>query len=251
MQTFAVKMAQRQEDFFSGEDLEAIFAVIDNDILEGQQKFDSRDTLEKSHASFVDSVAIFTCEICQKVCLSKRGLTRHNNTKHAEPKDAAGDVNMRSKVGKVAEEILHPLYFKQMIEKSVNKLLEDKCYPEEVIKDLQNYEIGNLDKVHHTYSFIKGPIVSYNGDAEKFYPSFYKCVIDADNFFQGLSKNSCQLVGFETANHVLAHLNGSTFGRHSTILFYTQYIYRERKSNHLLFEWLCIWNNVSTCKVCN
>ena len=54
-------------------------------------------------------------------------------------------------------------------------------------------------------------IESFKGDAEKFYPAFYKCVSDnADVIFQGLSRDCSLLLGFEVSNHVLTHLSGAT-----------------------------------------
>ena len=51
---------------------------------------------------------------------------------------------------------------------------------------------------------IKHIIHTFNGDAEKFYPEFYKVLSDAETPFTGLSRHSTFLVGFELANHVLA-----------------------------------------------
>ena len=52
----------------------------------------------------------------------------------------------------------------------------------------------------------------FNGDAEKFYPKFYNVFAGAEAPFQGPGRSSSSLLlGFEVANHVLAHLSGSTF----------------------------------------
>ena len=84
-------------------------------------------------------------------------------------------------------------------------------YPDVILNELKQYTVGTLDEVTHTYSFIKDTISSFDGNAEKFYPTFYKCVSDADDLFRGLSKNCSLLLGFEVANHVLAFLSGVRF----------------------------------------
>ena len=117
--------------------------------------------------------------------MTERGSTRHTNAKH---NNLSHDkiVPSTSKVKtKSAEKILHPLYLKQFVEKGITKLINDGFYPEEIVNELNQYTVGNLDKINHTYSFIKPAISSFNGDVDKFYPLFYKCVSDADNLFEG------------------------------------------------------------------
>ena len=70
---------------------------------------------------------------------------------------------------------------------------------------------STLDDVLACYTLVKHVIYTFNGDAEKFYPEFYKVFNDAETHFTGLSRHSRLLVGFELANHVLAHLTGSKF----------------------------------------
>ena len=47
-------------------------------------------------------------------------------------------------------------------------------------------------------------VLSFKGDAEKFYNTLYICISDAENTFDGsLNKYASLLSGFEPANHFL------------------------------------------------
>ena len=59
------------EDFFSGEDLDVIFAVIDEDLLSGDP--------EEPHET-----PAFNCQFSVKKYVTQRGLTRHTNAKHQQ-----------------------------------------------------------------------------------------------------------------------------------------------------------------------
>ena len=97
-----------------------------------------------------------------------------------------------------------------MLVKSIVKLSNDECYPQWILDEFKNYKLGSLDNVNHTYDFIKDVIADFNGNAEKFYPKFYKN-ITGENTFLNLSKQCSTLLGMEVANHVLAFLTDSNF----------------------------------------
>ncbi len=145
------------------------------------------------------------------MCKSKRGLGRHKTTKHKNESIllVGEDSSRTSNPKKAAESILHPLKLKKMIEVSVSKLAKDECYPEDILQELSTYSF-NLDDTLFAYSCIKPAITEFNGNAEKFYPHFYKCV-SQELPLRNLSRHSCLLVGFELANHILAHLNDSKY----------------------------------------
>ena len=50
----------------------------------------------------------YSCGICTKVCKSKQGLSRHRNMKHTDSRSLPTKT-------KVAEDMFHPLYFKQYV----------------------------------------------------------------------------------------------------------------------------------------
>ena len=202
------------EDFLYGDDLDAVLAAVEDNLLEENAGF----TLELDNVTEEigesESWDGFQCNLCTKICKSKRGLMRHQDIKHNHPVDTdstgAPGVPSCSSSQKSPESILHTLYFKTFLEKSVEKLSVDECYPEVILAEFRNYKVGSLDNVNHTYAFIKDVIQKYNGDAEKFYPLFYKN-ISRENVFLNLSKHCSTLLGFEVANHVLAYLSGTNF----------------------------------------
>ncbi len=114
--------------------------------------------------------------------------------------------NAKSEEPKDAESILHPLQLKQMINKSIAKLISENCYPENILNELGSYTF-NMDEVLYIYEYCKPVINAYNGNGEKFFPTFYKHVFIKERAFRGLSQHSCSVIGLELANHVLAHLN--------------------------------------------
>ena len=65
-------MATRQEEFITGEDLDDLYALLDNDFLDGDVDF------EKDLAALVieeSPEANFCWDECSKVCKTQRGLT--------------------------------------------------------------------------------------------------------------------------------------------------------------------------------
>ena len=72
-------------------------------------------------------------------------------------------------------------------------------------------------------------IGQFKGNAEKFYPAFYKSVSEVI-VFKILSRRSSVILGFEVANHVLAHLAGSTV-KESTVDFTRQVSFTSKEEN--------------------
>ena len=61
--------------------------------------------------------------------------------------------------------------------------------------------------------------MSFKRDAEKFYPSFYKCISDVENDCRGsLNKSASLLLGFELANHVLGYLSGGSLDEKDSVV---------------------------------
>ena len=189
-------------EFQSGEDLDAVFEIINEDL------FEEDEDLEQLMSAVVLDIqentqdTSFKCDFCEKVCKSKRGLSRHKNSKH-KVLDHEDDIVS----GSSPEDPLHPLHLKNYIIKSASKLVDENCLSARTLDHFRNYEVS-LDDANYTYSFIRQIIAGYNGNAEKFYPEFYKCV--SDNIaFRNLSKKCAILLGFKLATYILAHLSGS------------------------------------------
>ena len=143
--------------------------------------------------------------MCEKVCKSKQGFSRHQNAKHRE--NQPEEISITSK-GLSAEDRLHPLYFNKYINECAKQLASDGCYSDETINTFSSYYCS-LDDANFTYQFVRDVIQSFNGNGEKFYPRFYDCVSGEDNIFKNLYRKCSVILGFELANVVLAHLNGT------------------------------------------
>ena len=191
-------MARFQGDELVGDDLDAVLQAIDEDVFEQDPVLSAevdRDISEIPTEPFNKS---FTCSFCTKVCVSKRGLSRHVNVKYKDQQQQQTSAPKPLS----AEEKLHPLVLKQLLKASVDKLAVDECYPQNIMDEFKTFSLTNLDDVLPCYTLIKYIIYSFNGDAEKFYPDFYKVFSDAETPFAGLSRHSSLLLGFEVANHV-------------------------------------------------
>ena len=70
----------------------------------------------------------FPCAHCSKICLSQRGLTRHNNVRHSE--NTATTTSIATTVNRI-EDVLPLQKFRQILKLSFEKIHEDsmKWYP--------------------------------------------------------------------------------------------------------------------------
>ena len=115
------------------------------------------------------------------MCKSKRGLTRHKNTKRAQ-QTIPQPTNSTSEAITSEETILkklHPLHLKKMVEKCAIKFSEDLCLPEEerVKFTSQNFTFTTDDSVQ-LWNHFKPLILEYTGDAEKCYSVFHGLLCD-------------------------------------------------------------------------
>ena len=158
-------------------------------------------TLAVEKIPTINNSPSYPCSFCAKVCLSKGGLTRHISTKHY-----LETVEPNTKVRKM----LYPDIFYDIIQNSVKKLVQDKCYPEEIYGQLSNFRMSCSVADLPAYNLITPAINSFNGDVEKFYPSFYKVFVDAEDPFRGLDVSCTCPLKFEIANHIIAYITGAT-----------------------------------------
>ena len=106
----------------------------------------------------------------------------------------------------------------------------DECYSEKNRKEFSTYKIS-VDDARLTYEYVKDIIANFNGNAEKFYPMFYKAV-SGETVFKYLSKRSSILLGFEVANRVLSHLTGLTIKESSDDLESNISFTKKRTEHH-------------------
>ena len=73
--------------------------------------------------------------------------------------------------------MLYPDIFYDIIQKSLKKLAQDECYPEEIYSQSSNFRMNCSVANLPAYNLITPVINSFNGDVEKFYTSFYKVFV--------------------------------------------------------------------------
>ena len=132
----------------------------------------------------------------KNIHIKQRGLNCHQSAEH-------GDYT------KTYEEGLHLDMFEQFVTTNKVKLTNDQCF-ESFMGEFSAFVI-NKEFIKNVHKLISNVVLSFKGNAEKFYPAFYKCVSDAYNHFGGsLSKHASLVLGFELANHVLGYLSGGS-----------------------------------------
>ena len=97
--------------------------------------------------------------------------------------------------------------FKNHVNHCAKWLATDACYYDQTIAAFNSYECS-LDDAVYMYQFVRDVIEKLDSDGETFYPIFYDTVF-GDNLFKNLNSKCSAVPGFEVANNVLAHLNGT------------------------------------------
>ena len=131
----------------------------------------------------IDGKKSFPCTLCEKVCKSKGGLTRHTNSKHSEgPSGRSYATLCEDDVAKIIKAIK-------------DKIIEEKLYGAEII--------SGLDGVVSTEAFFSALLPIYQTfcrktNQDKLLESFY-----------GLIPRSCELLScqdYRIANLVMIHV---------------------------------------------
>ena len=132
-------MAVAKEDYYLGDDLEAILSAIEDNLLVEDEELSSQIN------SVVEEVRVnppnsgYPCNLCDKVCKTQRGLTTHRNAKHKTANvEAYADQDNFEEL--YAKKRLHPLDFKTYTEESALKLSIDGCYSEHTRKEFADYK---------------------------------------------------------------------------------------------------------------
>ena len=181
-------MASKSEELLDGDDIEGILAVIDNDILAEPIDLETEFAATVSKVQDINSGAVFYTKIAKKH-KTKKGLNCHQSPEH-------GDYM------KTYEERLPLDIFEQFVTTNKVKLANDQCF-ESFVGEFSAFGIDK-ESIKNVHKLISNVVLSFKGDAEKFYPAFYKCISDAENPFGGsLNKHAALLLGFELASHLL------------------------------------------------
>jgi len=100
---------------------------------------------------------------------------------------------------------------KTFVIRCLQKLSADECYPDLVQGQFKTVEIKSVNDITPFYHSISEILLKFNGDTDKFFTEFYNIVNKNDVCAVILGKQCNLLLGFELANHVVAHLTGGKF----------------------------------------
>lgn len=194
--------ASSSDDFLYNDDFEAVMAIIENDIVESDLELseEMNSVVEKVPSKQSEQ---HHCQLCPKICMSKAGLSRHMKSKHQEalPAEQENSSNIHS---------LDMSTLQNFIVKSADKLSKDACYPDEIMEEFKNFKISSVDDVLPAYNLLSPILKSFKGEAEKFYPQYYKVFSTSpESVYRGLSGKCSLLLSFDVANQVLVHITGA------------------------------------------
>ena len=159
-------MALVHEEYLYRDDFDVVLDIIESDFLEYGDEFQQDMKLRVEKITTLNNSLSYSGSFCAKVCLSKGGLTtRHISTKHH-----LETAERNTKVSKM----LHPDIFNDIIQKSLKKIAQDECYPEEIWSQFSSFRMSCSVADLPAYNLITPMINSFNGDVEKFYPNLYK-----------------------------------------------------------------------------
>ena len=88
----------------------------------------------------------------------------------------------------------------------------DACHPDEPTAPPNPHERSS-DDATQIHQPVREPVrhatEKFDADGEKFYPSFFDTALCDDTAFKNLNRKYSVMLGFEVANSVPAHLNGT------------------------------------------
>ena len=164
-------MALKSGQHLPGDDIEGILAVLDNDIYLLIPMIQRRSLqLRFSKYGILIQIAIFCAKIAEK------------HIKQKENQSAA-----RGDYTKTYEERLPLCIFALFMTTSKLRLANDQCF-ESFMGELSAFLIDKEcnKNVHKLISNF----LSFKGEAEKFYPAFYKCISDKQSPFANMLKQN-------------------------------------------------------------
>ena len=116
-----------------------------------------------------------SCNHCDKVCKTKRGLSRHPNAKHPQL-DVENCASSAKKSVKSPEETFHPLCFKKYFQNCASKLASEGCYSENTRKEFADYVFTNED-AKYSYNFVRDVIDLFTDSDAIFEKSIPQCIM--------------------------------------------------------------------------
>ena len=168
-------MAQRDGDFLAGEDLDDLYFLLEGGFLEDDADFNVEIDDLVSEVAAVPNDSTYKCDQCDKTCKSKRGLSRHKNTKHAVVPPALNDPTDANQLSEKDVTSLKKFPVSKLIsilKESANIVAADMCLPDETRKLFFDFAIS-FGEANLLWERLRSVIDKFNGDAEKFYSLFY------------------------------------------------------------------------------
>ena len=126
-------MTVAHEECLYQDDFDAVLDIIESKFLEYGDEFQQNMNSAVEKIPTINNSPSCPCSFFAKFCLSKGGLTRHISSKHY-----LETVETNTKVRKM----LHPDIFYDIIQKSLKKLAQDECYPEEICSQFSNFRMS-------------------------------------------------------------------------------------------------------------
>ena len=201
-------MAQKDGDFLAGEELDDLYFLLDGGFLDDDADFNVEIDAVVSEVAVYPSDSTYRCDKCDKVCKSKRGLSRHTNTKHAaEPTslNEPTDMNWMSEKDAVSLKKFPVSKLISILRNCVSIVAADMCLPEATRKVFQNVTIS-LQEANILWEKLRQITDEFNGNAEKFYAAFYGLLVE-NVFPLKFDITSTNILMSEVANHILIYLS--------------------------------------------
>ena len=117
------KMAAVKEDPYIGGDLEAILSAVKDNLSDENEEFTSELNAVVEEVGVHPQSVVFSCDICDKICKTLRGLTRNRNSKHSTANNVKGDSYQGNSEKCEAEERLHPIYYQNIYRRERIKIV--------------------------------------------------------------------------------------------------------------------------------
>ena len=174
------------ENYFS--DLENVYSMLD---IEDEIDIDvdsEFDLLE------IDSSNTYDCSFCGATLKTKKGIERHEGRHRLDSSIKVLDLDCWHVLSK----------------SSIGKLIEEVLLSDSVLEKLSSYNDECVTDCLTPFT-VCIPLVN---TLQKFYPLFYKVVTQTSSL-HGLSKEATCVVGFELANHIIAHYKKLSDPEHS------------------------------------
>lgn len=206
-------MAAREDDFLMGDDLDDLFFLLEGGHLDIDDTFNQELDVIVSEVAADDQQTSFTCEVCNKICKSKRGLTRHTNAKHKADTSAGNSTSSATEnnAGVISKDAmsfqkLSQAKLHEILKESCGIVVKDMCLPESTRQAFFNCTF-TFDEIMALWEKLRPLIDEHTGDGEKFFTGFYGLLDEnlLPSKFHDITLTNILMM--EVGNLVLIHLD--------------------------------------------